>query len=319
MGRPLASVFALIACLAAAGIAGLALPTGAASQAGGASGAAASSAPSASPGELVGSDQCGQCHQEPAAGIGKTVHGKILLQHPRSQLEKRGCEACHGPGKGHVADVTNTAARGPFGKSSKASAKQQNAQCVQCHDKGEHLFWRGSVHELRGLACTKCHTMHSPASDRYLLVKKTEPEVCSQCHVVKKAQLLRTSHMPVRESKLTCGDCHNPHGSVTRKLIRQNSVNENCYKCHAEKRGPFLWEHAPVRENCLNCHDPHGSIHDKLLKVKRERLCQQCHIPSRHPSQAHDPRTRFVFNRSCLNCHPMIHGSNHPSGEYFLR
>jgi DmsE family decaheme c-type cytochrome len=313
MGRTHASVFAVIVCLAVAVVAGMMLPTGTASQAGPAPPAAAAS------GDYVGSEQCAQCHQEQAASIGKTVIGKVLLQHPRTPLEKRGCEACHGPGKAHIADVTNPATRGPFGKKTKATARQQNAQCVQCHEKGEHLFWRGSAHELRGLACTQCHTMHAAVSPRYQLTKKTEPEVCSQCHVVKKAQLLRTSHMPVRESKLTCGDCHNPHGSVTRKLIRQNSVNENCYKCHAEKRGPFVWEHAPVRENCLNCHEPHGSIHDKLLKVKRERLCQQCHIPSRHPTQPHDPRTRFVFNRSCLNCHPMIHGSNHPSGEYFLR
>ena len=53
-----------------------------------------------------------------------------------------------------------------------------------------------------------------------------------------------SSHMPIREGKITCSDCHNPHGSVTEKLIRQASVNEVCYTCHAEKRGPFLWEHA---------------------------------------------------------------------------
>jgi DmsE family decaheme c-type cytochrome len=268
--------------------------------------------------EFISSDQCSACHPDLAAAIGKTVHGKILLQHPRTELEKQGCQACHGPGKAHAEDVTNPARRGPFGKNTKGSVREQNAQCVACHDKGEHLFWKGSPHELRGLACVQCHTMHSALSPRNLLAKNTEPEVCSQCHVVKKAQLLRTSHMPVREAKLTCSDCHNPHGSVTRRLIRENSVNEDCYKCHAEKRGPFLWEHAPVRENCVNCHEPHGSIHDKLLKVKRERLCQQCHIENRHNTQPHAPNTRFVFNRSCLNCHPMIHGSNHPGGEFFL-
>ncbi len=78
--------------------------------------------------------------------------------------------------------------------------------------------------------------------------------------------MLRSSHMPMREGKIVCTDCHNPHGSYSEKLLRANSVNENCYTCHAEKRGPFLWEHAPVRENCLNCHDPHGSINEYLLK-----------------------------------------------------
>jgi predicted CXXCH cytochrome family protein len=27
----------------------------------------------------------------------------------------------------------------------------------------------------------------------------------------------------------------------------------------------------------------------------------------------------FVFNRSCTNCHPQVHGSNHPSGLRFQR
>ena len=60
-------------------------------------------------------------------------------------------------------------------------------------------------------------------------------------------------------------------------MLRENSVNENCYKCHAEKRGPFLWEHNPVRENCLNCHDAHGSTKQALLKVQAPKLCGECH------------------------------------------
>ena len=66
-----------------------------------------------------------------------------------------------------------------------------------------------------------------------------------------------------------CVDCHNPHGSPTKPLLKADNVNTVCYACHAEKRGPLLWEHAPVRENCLNCHSPHGSNHDKLLVASR--------------------------------------------------
>ncbi len=55
--------------------------------------------------------------------------------------------------------------------------------------------------------------------------------------------------MPVREGKLQCSSCHNPHGTITEKLIAENSVNELCYRCHLDKRGPFLGENPPVREN----------------------------------------------------------------------
>ena len=118
---------------------------------------------------------------------------------------------------------------------------------------------------------------------------------------------------------MTCTSCHNPHGSVTENLLKANSVNKNCYTCHAEKRGPFLWEHPPVTENCTNCHEPHGSNHEKLLKISKPRLCQECHIETRHPTRPQDYRTRFVFNRSCTNCHSEVHGSNHPSGRSFTR
>jgi DmsE family decaheme c-type cytochrome len=125
--------------------------------------------------------------------------------------------------------------------------------------------------------------------------------------------------MPVREGKMTCTDCHNPHGSMTEGLLADRSVNDNCYRCHAEKRGPTLFEHPPVRENCLNCHDPHGSIHEALLVARPPRLCQNCHINSRHPSEPRNAASRFVFNKGCVNCHSQIHGSNNPSGIRAMR
>jgi DmsE family decaheme c-type cytochrome len=113
--------------------------------------------------------------------------------------------------------------------------------------------------------------------------------------------------------------CHSVHGSVTVALINQETVNDNCYSCHAEKRGPFLWEHAPVNENCLDCHDPHGSARQAMLRLNPPRLCQQCHIETLHPTEARLPTNRFVIGRSCMNCHTNVHGSNHPSGFGFTR
>ena len=134
----------------------------------------------------------------------------------------------------------------------------------------------------------------------------------------------KNSHHPIREGKISCTDCHNPHGTQTRSLIKAASVNEQCYTCHAEKRGPFLWEHAPVRESCLNCHTPHGSNHQKLQKTATPYLCQQCHSNTRHPGTLYDATTladqsrasNRIFNRACLDCHSAVHGSNNPSSPY---
>jgi DmsE family decaheme c-type cytochrome len=197
---------------------------------------------------------------------------------------------------------------------------ENNAVCLGCHDKGDHVMWQGSVHETRGIACTNCHTVMKKLTPKHQLAKSTVIDTCFQCHKNKRAEMWRTSHMPVREGKMTCTNCHNPHGSFSENLLREATANDNCYKCHAEKRGPFLWEHAPVRENCLNCHDPHGSNNDFLLKISRPRLCQQCHSNlTGHPSNPRNPFSVYAIGRECQNCHSQHHGSNSPAGARFQR
>ena len=196
------------------------------------------------------------------------------------------------------------------------SVEDNNAICLNCHERGERTYWHGSVHETRGLACTDCHTVMKNVSAHNQLKTAFQPDTCFQCHKDRRAQMFRSSHMPMREGKIVCSDCHNPHGSTTEGLIRQVSINDNCYTCHAEKRGPFLFEHAPVRENCLNCHDPHGSINEKSLKMSTPRLCYECHTIGHTQS---GPNSAFTMGRACLNCHTNIHGSNSPAGAVFQR
>ena len=165
-------------------------------------------------------------------------------------------------------------------------------------------------------------------SDRGLLKAAGINETCESCHRQQRAEFRKRSHMPLPEGKMTCVDCHAPHGSSTKPLLKADSVNEVCYSCHAEKRGPFLWEHAPVRENCDTCHSPHGTNQDKLLRVARPFLCEQCHGATGHPSNLYNSSQSLgggaavnsrVLGRSCQNCHSQIHGSNHPAGATFQR
>ena len=123
---------------------------------------------------------------------------------------------------------------------------------------------------------------------------------------------------------MDCASCHDPHGSPALHMVRGQDANDMCLRCHADKRGPFLWEHAPVRENCVSCHDPHGSNNDRMLVAKVPMLCQRCHISSGHPPTVYDQTqvnnaSNRVVGRSCVNCHSQIHGSNSPAGNRFLR
>jgi len=270
----------------------------------------------------VGSDTCKGCHQEVDEKFAATKMGKILLRHPRNALEKLGCEGCHGPGKAHVDSGGGKGVGGliSFTKKDPTPVEKRNAVCLQCHQKTARLLWKGSAHESRDVACTNCHRVMEDVSERSQLAKATVIDTCAQCHLQRKAQLMRSSHMPLREGKMDCLSCHNPHGTVTPALLKANSINETCYTCHAEKRGPFLWEHPPVMESCANCHDPHGSNHERMLKVAKPRLCQQCHVEVQHPTTPFTRTSRqFVLGRQCLQCHSTIHGSNHPSGKAYKR
>jgi len=266
----------------------------------------------------VGQETCLSCHDEAMGAYKDSPHH--VAADPRSPAATQGCESCHGPGSKHVEDPTSVK---PMSFAS-MTAEQADATCITCHSKGEHALWDGSQHEARGVACITCHSVHTPVSETASLKKKTQTDICASCHRDKVSKVDRSGHMPVREGKMECSTCHNIHGTTNVKLLRAgDSIADSCVSCHADKRGPFLWEHAPGRDGCVTCHDPHGSSNDRMLVAKPPALCQQCHIATRHPSTIYDAglvaTSSRVFARSCVTCHSTIHGSNHPAGSMFVR
>jgi DmsE family decaheme c-type cytochrome len=275
----------------------------------------------------VGEARCAQCHKLEQEHWAHTVHAKVFRLNPRNELAQRGCEACHGPGAKHIENAADPKGIIAFTRKRGAPLETQNGQCLQCHKGRERIFWQGSIHDASRVGCSDCHNPMAKFSASGLLARGTVNETCFTCHAQQRAEFRRRSHMPLLEGRISCTDCHNPHGSATRPLIKADNVNQLCYGCHAEKRGPFIWEHAPVRRNCLECHTPHGSSHEAMLVVARPFLCQQCHANTSHPAnlitRGNLPRGAIpderALNRSCSNCHSQIHGSNHPAGARFHR
>jgi DmsE family decaheme c-type cytochrome len=246
------------------------------------------------------------------------------VKNPRSPAATQGCESCHGPGQAHVDDD----AKGHMRKFAQMKPAEINQSCLTCHNRGDHAAWEGSGHDRRDLSCTTCHSVHHPKSLEHQLVKTTETALCASCHRVQVTKTERAvAHMPVREGKMSCSSCHNPHGSISnvKALKVGSSISESCMSCHTEMRGPVLWEHAPVKESCATCHDPHGSSNDRMLVVRMPMLCQRCHVATRHPASIYDNnaitvnKSNRMFGRSCVNCHSNVHGSNHPSGQFYMR
>jgi DmsE family decaheme c-type cytochrome len=279
--------------------------------------------PQPAQGGFIGSAACLDCHDEQTKGYLDTMHGRST--HPRSPAANQGCESCHGPGEKHAEDPS---APGSIRAFLKVSPREASETCMSCHARDQHALWDGSSHDARNLSCVTCHSVHSFKSEQAQLKTVTELQTCATCHRDKIAKLDRSGHMPVREGKMQCSSCHNPHGSTNVRMLRRgDSIAEACTACHVDKRGPFLWEHAPTRDGCTTCHDPHGSSNERMLVAKPPILCQRCHVMTRHPSTIYDgaligsgatPSVR-IFARSCVTCHSAIHGSNHPSGQRFIR
>ena len=272
-----------------------------------------------SPGEYAGEATCLTCHADQA--YKGTAHGRAFNE--RTPAAGHGCESCHGPGKAHADAGGDSSLIGSYKTMAPAEA---SANCTTCHNRATHALWDGSAHDQRNLGCATCHSIHAPKGEG-LIKSRTQQELCSACHRNVTNRQHRFNHMPVREERMTCSTCHNVHGSTNVRLLRAGTtIDESCTSCHADKRGPYLWEHAPVAESCVTCHDPHGSNNDRMLVAKQPFLCQRCHVTSRHPPTIYEgfllqnsQNANKIFSRSCTVCHQLVHGSNAPSGKALLR
>jgi predicted CXXCH cytochrome family protein len=302
----------------------------------------------ANPDDYVGSDTCAACHEVESKSFSQTTHSRLAGAGWEGKVT--GCESCHGPGKAHVEGEGDKTKIRTF---ENETSKQLAETCLACHaGKEEHNNFRRGEHWRNDVGCTDCHAPHATshpqpgpkgdgssslqpvgpfaahASDfaaRHML-KKSEPLLCMACHNETRSQFNRPFHHKVLEGAMGCSDCHNPHGGFEQKQARlATGADAACYKCHADKQGPFVFEHSPLKvEGCAACHDPHGSSNPKLLKRSSvAQLCIECHSnigtapgedfegAAQVPHDLSNPRYR-----NCTICHAKIHGSN-TSNKFF--
>ncbi len=268
---------------------------------------------------------CVECHEQ-FFTITQTKHfvkGDGRTPRGQAQDEDTACMACHGDTSKHNR-TPRVKGLVPVVFSTKADAAPQNEKCLACHQGSARILWQGSSHERTQQACASCHRAHAPKDP--VTVADTQSAVCFECHKDRRAEMFRLSTHPMKTGAMSCSSCHQPHGSPTRALLQKTSVNDTCFGCHADKRGPFLWEHPSAKDDCTNCHNPHGTNISPMLKVRAPYLCQQCHQNIQHPSTPYggtnlppNVAADKMLNRQCVNCHVRVHGSNHPSGARFLR
>ncbi|BBB33533.1 lipoprotein cytochrome c [Thermotomaculum hydrothermale] len=252
--------------------------------------------------QYVGSEACADCHEEIYDSFKFTAHG--MLTNTNSK-EFASCESCHGPGSIHI--ETNEVK--DIYSFRKLSPEKVSSICLKCHLDTDFADWPHTEHFKNGVSCTACHKIHTKRGNYGL--KKEGDKLCYSCHMDIKAKFNLPSHHPVKENKMSCLDCHNPHGGEEYNLKTSERKNDLCFKCHADKQGPFTYEHAPVVEDCTICHDPHGTLVNNLLKKTEPFLCLQCHHVHFQIREHLD--VRGIASSACTHCHPAIHGTDFPS------
>jgi len=292
---------------------------------------AASPAANSGPG-FIGSNACRTCHPDVWARFYKNPHFKSIAS-GKEPPERTGCESCHGPGKAHVEAKGGKATIVAF---SQLQPREILDNCLRCHSETlSRSNIRRSSHTMNDVVCSNCHSIHKPSTPKFLLAS-AQTDLCYSCHAPVRAQFSMPFKHRVNEGFMSCTDCHNPHGSfapswrmASRPRMTEQALGneEPCLKCHMEKRGPFVFEHAPVRtDGCETCHYPHGSMNSRLLRRPVVfTLCLECHngadnfgrqrngvLVQTSTHNMADPRYQ-----NCTTCHVRVHGSN--ADAFFLR
>ena len=273
--------------------------------------------PSTTPATYVGSEVCGTCHEDIAKAFAQSPHEAVEKGESKHDFKGQACESCHGPGSNHIMSLAAVDIRNP----AKLAPAETDKICLTCHRNQPTVAGRlESSHAHNDVACTSCHSIHAHGPRG--LVARTPADIntqCESCHGEVKAAFAEPFRHRVPENAMTCVDCHNPHGSYKPGMMQTAYANEpGCLNCHIDKRGPFTFEHAPVREEgCQSCHEPHGSPNAKMLTRQAVRLvCLECHanLPVSNgvvtgvvPPAFHDLTSPRYQN--CTICHQKIHGS----------
>lgn len=174
---------------------------------------------------FVGNQACYDCHTNYVRTFPASAHGRIH----RPDLARdgaTGCESCHGPGSKHV---EAGGGRGKF----IINPRNDPSRCFQCHLEAQAEFQLPQHHPVveGRMQCTDCHDPHGgdifktaggPAMARL-------NDNCAKCHREQTHPFV-FEHEALREGCITC---HQPHGSINRKLLVQSDANL-CLRCHAQ-------------------------------------------------------------------------------------
>lgn len=180
----------------------------------------------------------------------------------------------------------------------------QYGSCNMCHK--EDTSKVASMHPVY----TKCPTCHlSHGKDPGLNLIKKSNELCLDCHKTDNDPF-SSKHGKYQVDKLVCIDCHDPHYSNEKKLLRGHKpvIQGKCNSCHiSDKNGFRLIE--DIKALCYVCHTI--QINKKHSGLGKNNPCELCH--SSHGSgYKYNLKKNLVYVCSNDNCHNGADIEKHP-------
>ncbi|MGH9367224.1 MAG: DmsE family decaheme c-type cytochrome [Thermoanaerobaculia bacterium] len=257
--------------------------------------------------------KCADCHEEQVKTFAGNPHARYSHRDKKPDPNEI-CATCHGDGAKHIQEGGDPKFIQSFDGVAGAEL------CLSCHEKSdEHASFSTGFHaNSAAVNCLSCHAIHGAVRSSEQLLAKTPGQLCQSCHTGISAALRSKPYVHrLDRGGMTCLDCHDPHDRKGRsvKLTREGELA--CLECHAEKRGPFVFDHVTGSAgDCLSCHESHGSNNPKMLQWARvDKLCLSCHSQTGGPPTAGGQPPSFhdltlPRYRNCTTCHVAVHGSN---------
>lgn len=190
-----------------------------------------------------------------------------------------------------------------------ASASFAAKTCYDCHQEAKKSYGsRRVIHQpVKEQNCESCHKRHG--FSQQLILKDNSSELCYSCHAeLKEPFSVGQKHFPVEKG--VCWDCHDPHASDKRFLLRTGIEGADdplsCLICHQTDLKESLTaehKHPPFTDlDCGRCHSAHNSPHDGLLRTAANDLCAECHKATDRALQAAH-KDKNTESLQCSACH----------------